>query len=63
MVEAYGGPHDMVNSFMYTPTGDLKAFYQAGMGTAVSAVNVLSATPFAVGSVIAPLPAYAATEL
>ncbi len=53
----------MVNSFMYTPTGDLKAFYQAGMGTAVSAVNVLSATPFAVGSVIAPLPAYAATEL
>jgi len=63
LVEAFGGPHDFLNSFMYNPSGNLNPAYASGIGgafgEAVSWLNVVPASVFTAGSVAQPLLPYA----
>jgi len=56
LVEAYAGPHDFVNSFMYNDNGNLSTSWQSGLqgatGDVISYANVLPATPFVIASVV-----------
>ncbi|MDQ6999998.1 MAG: RHS repeat-associated core domain-containing protein, partial [Mariprofundus sp.] len=56
LVEAFAGPHDYLNSFMYNANGNLAVAWQSGIlgsaGDIISYANVIPASPFAVASVI-----------
>ncbi len=56
LVEAYAGPHDYLNSFMYNANGNLATTWQTGFlgaaGDAISYANVIPATPFVFASVV-----------
>jgi len=56
LVEAFAGPHDYLNSFMYNANGNLATAWQSGIlgsvGDVISYANVIPASPFVVGSVI-----------
>jgi RHS repeat-associated protein len=59
LVEAFAGPHDFVNSFMYESGGNLSITFQNGvmglLGDVASYANVITATPFVAASVLRPL--------
>jgi RHS repeat-associated protein len=59
LVEAFAGPHDFLNSFMYNSSGNLNSTYAGGIGglfgEAASWLNVAPASVFVTGSVLQPL--------
>jgi len=59
IAEAYAGPHDMLNSFIwYDGVGNIKTGVEGTLlghiGNVMNYVNVLFATPFALGTITPP---------